>query len=177
MSLTSYQAAPPRAMKILGTSTLCKSKNHPIWMKRIRCAAPVMRGGRSLKGLRRSAERSAANDLGAKRARIASAHDTGIRSPSAPRLNPTHYLQQNCHKPTILTVHGRCIGFSPRAETPSLVGKTFIRLGTKWGSARDKRGVDLIPMRYHSAGCGMANRTRSATQSVTQGFSAAHMMP
>src|SRR2546423_5373652 len=27
MSLTSYQAAPPRAMRILGTSTLCKSKN------------------------------------------------------------------------------------------------------------------------------------------------------
>src|SRR6476620_8202377 len=26
MSLTSYQAAPPRAMRILGTSTLCKSK-------------------------------------------------------------------------------------------------------------------------------------------------------
>src|SRR5438093_7507328 len=35
MSLTSYQAAPPRAMKILGTSTFCKSKNHPTWMKPI----------------------------------------------------------------------------------------------------------------------------------------------
>jgi hypothetical protein len=27
MSLTSYQAAPPRAMRILGTLTFCKSKN------------------------------------------------------------------------------------------------------------------------------------------------------
>src|SRR6476661_9252873 len=27
MSLTSYQAAPPRAMRILWTSTFCKSKN------------------------------------------------------------------------------------------------------------------------------------------------------
>src|SRR6266581_9177867 len=39
MSLTSYQAAPPRAMKILGTSTLCKSKNRFTWMKRI-CLSP-----------------------------------------------------------------------------------------------------------------------------------------
>ena len=35
MSLTSYQAAPPRAMKIVGTSILCKSKNGPTWTKRI----------------------------------------------------------------------------------------------------------------------------------------------
>ena len=35
MSLTSYQAAPPRAMRIVGTSTLCKSKNRPTGMKRI----------------------------------------------------------------------------------------------------------------------------------------------
>src|SRR5215469_10549953 len=39
MSLTSYQAAPPRAMRIVGTSTLCKSKNRPTWMKRI-CLSP-----------------------------------------------------------------------------------------------------------------------------------------
>src|SRR5438477_3018915 len=39
MSLTSYQAAPPRAMRILGTSTLCKSKNRFTWMKRI-CLSP-----------------------------------------------------------------------------------------------------------------------------------------
>ena len=35
MSLTSYQAAPPRAMRILGTSTLRKSKNRFTWTKRI----------------------------------------------------------------------------------------------------------------------------------------------
>jgi hypothetical protein len=40
---------------------------------------------------------------------------------------------------------------------------------------KDHRGADLIPMRCHSVGCGMASRTRSTMQSDTRRTAADHM--
>jgi hypothetical protein len=41
---------------------------------------------------------------------------------------------------------------------------------------KDKRGFDLISDVLQFAGCGTASQTQSGMQSVTQSFSAAHMM-
>jgi hypothetical protein len=40
---------------------------------------------------------------------------------------------------------------------------------------KDHRGVDLIPSRCLSVGCGMASQPQLAMQLATQSFSAAHI--